>query len=166
MSESPHQLYVLSRSKCQALTQKSCPATTPNINGQVVFRRKDLMTLWQLGPNKREGPLSTWILYCLLHLTSRLIWSFVLGLMKECLLSQLLQLTSAPLALFSPISWKLIYNPTPEHCSYTWKQNNLLKAHCFMYTQKIPEHGKLLNVHFTALLRRFFGKGTLKWEKL
>lgn len=160
---------MLSKSKCQALTKKSCWGTTPNINGQVVIHRKDLMTLWQLGLNKREGPPLTQILYCLLHLTSGLIWSFVLRLMKECLLSQRLQLTWALLALISPLSWKLIYNPNPEHCFYELtqiKQNNFLKANCFIYTQKIPEQGKLLNVHFTALQWRFVGNRTLKWAKL
>lgn len=123
------------------------------------------MTLWQLDLNKREGSLLTQILYCLLHLTSRLIWSFVLGLIKECLLSRLLQLTSALLALFSPLSCKLIYNPTPECCSHKLKQNNLLKTNCFMYTQEIPEHGKLLNMRSAALLWRFLAKGFFKWFK-
>lgn len=46
------------------------------------------------------------------------------------------------------------------------KQNNLFKTNCFVYTQKIPAHGKLLNMHSAALLWKFFGRGTSKWEKL
>lgn len=141
--------------KCQALTQKSCRGTTPNINGQVVFHRKDLMTLWQLGLNKREGSLLTQILYCLLHLTSRLIWSFVWGLIKECLLSQLLQLTSAPLALFSPLSCKLIYNPNPENCLYKLKQNNFLKTVSCIFRKSLSM------VSFERASIALYGEGSL-----
>lgn len=64
------QLRFFQKLNVRHLLRNPVRGTTPNINGQVVFHRKDRMTLWQLGLNKREGPLLTGILYCSLHLTS------------------------------------------------------------------------------------------------
>lgn len=44
--KSPMHFRFFKKTKYQACTQKSChQGTTPNFNGQVVFSRKDLMTL-------------------------------------------------------------------------------------------------------------------------
>lgn len=69
-----------------------------------------------------------------------------------------LQLTSAPLALFSPLSWKLIYNPNSECCpnelkTHTKQTNKNNSLNYFTNTPKIPKPVKLLKAFYSFTVK-------------